>query len=74
MKSKIGLAVVSCLLILAATACKSNQISEADEIKANQERAQPILQAIGAYEKDHGQWPESLDLLTPTYLAEIPKT
>ncbi len=46
----------------------------AEEVNANIERADDLLRAIQAYERDHGQFPESLAVLVPTYVARIPET
>ena len=45
-----------------------------DARPANQERSEPIIQAIKSYEQDHGQFPEELGVLVPTYLTAIPRT
>jgi hypothetical protein len=36
-------------------------------------RAEPLIAAIERYTADHGGPPESLDLVVPTYLSELPK-
>lgn len=37
-------------------------------------RSAPLVEAIFAYEKDHGKAPETLADLVPTYMNEIPST
>jgi hypothetical protein len=39
---------------------------------ANRAAAGTIITAMAAYEDDHGDYPESLDVLVPHYLQEIP--
>ncbi len=38
------------------------------------ERSQPLVQAIRAYDRDHGQPPAALAALVPEYLAAVPGT
>ena len=35
--------------------------------------ANPIIAAVGQYQRDHGRHPEKVDDLVPRYLAEIPR-
>jgi hypothetical protein len=37
-------------------------------------RAEPLIEAVRQYERNHGAPPESLQSLVPTYLPEIPST
>jgi len=43
------------------------------KIAAAADAAQPILDALVAYKRDHGRYPEELAALTPQYLAVIPE-
>jgi hypothetical protein len=36
------------------------------------ERAEPIIDALGVYHKEHGKYPDRLMELVPEYLAEVP--
>jgi hypothetical protein len=47
---------------------------EATVGKENIRRGNRIVAAVRAYEKDHGNFPDKLEQLVPTYLDEIPKT
>ena len=64
------LTAFSCFLILIVSACTSPD----DEIRANQNRAGEIIQAISNYTQEYDQFPGQLDDLQPTYISKIPKT
>jgi hypothetical protein len=64
------LLLCGCLLPLLTSGCRST----ADEINANIDRGNPIVQAIAKYRQDHGEFPQQLDMLIPIYLPEIPQT
>ncbi len=36
-------------------------------------RVQPVIDAINAYQRDKGHWPQTLDALVPSYLKHTPK-
>lgn len=38
-------------------------------LAAQEQEAQPLLEALEKYRADHGQYPSTLDQMTPTYLA-----
>jgi hypothetical protein len=66
-------------VILAVSACTIADIEHRNEraaleIGANKEQANEIIQAIDSYKQDHDGFPESLDVLVPTYLSEIART
>ena len=43
-------------------------------MEAMARRSQPLIQAIRAYERDHGSPPDGLDALVPDYLPKVPET
>ncbi len=61
-----------CLIAAFLTSCVNADASE--ENKVNQVRAATIIAAIDKYSQDHLQLPDRLDLLTPLYISELPKT
>jgi hypothetical protein len=66
--------LMSCwILVLCLSACSTNRTTN-EIITANQERASEIISALARYQQAHGQFPDQLDLLVPTYLAQIPIT
>jgi hypothetical protein len=40
----------------------------------NSRRSQLIINALDRYKQDKGQWPNSLDILVPSYLEKVPIT
>jgi hypothetical protein len=67
---KNNLIFLGCIFILLASACTSRT----DKIKLNQARGNEIVQALNEYKQTSGQFPETLNALTPSYLSKIPKT
>jgi hypothetical protein len=66
--------LISCwILFFSLSACSTNETTT-EIIKANQERASEIIGALARYQQAHGQFPDQLDLLVPTYLTHIPAT
>ena len=65
------LLIMCCLAFLFVTSACSNS---ADQIAANQDKAERIILALDDYEHDYGQFPENLEALVPGYLTEIPET
>jgi hypothetical protein len=43
------------------------------ELKENQSRAQPIIEAISRYKQEKGEFVTKLDMLTPDYLSALPQ-
>jgi hypothetical protein len=70
MSKKNRIISLCCLFVFALSAC----MTTADKIKANKGKGEEIIRALTKYEQTHGQFPKSLNALSPDFLSEIPKT
>jgi len=53
-----------------ALSCSPNGCPKAEDGKG---RLQPVIDALAAYSTAEGEYPDSVDVLTPSYLAELPR-
>jgi hypothetical protein len=65
---KLHTLILLATTILSLSACRS----DAALVKENQNRAEPIIEAIYEYEASEGSFPGKLDELVPEFLASIP--
>jgi len=45
--------------------------SSPDDQVISQQRAKPLIAALNDYHRQHGHYPQNLDMLVPTYLTEL---
>ena len=69
-KALIIIGITVLVLFFLAEIINSNY----EVVPRNKERAQPIINAIYAYEQKSGRFPTTLEALRPAYLNEIPAT
>lgn len=58
-----------CVILAACTFPNTASSNQADKVEASK-----IIDAIGRYYTDHGEFPTQLNVLVPTYLPALPKT
>ncbi len=61
-----------CVIAAFLSSCVNADASEENRI--NQLRAAVVIAAIEKYSQDHLQLPDRLDVLTPMYISDLPKT
>lgn len=52
----------------------SDGYSEQEQITKNEARAQPLILALESYRDTYGDYPDTLEQLTPAFITEIPAT
>lgn len=62
------------LLVVAIAACSRYPLDKGSDRFANEAIVRGLYKALDSYRADRGVYPESLALLTPEYVAELPTT
>lgn len=72
--SLIGLVVLIMGILFPLTACSAFACYTPQSAKAEQTRVVPVINALAAYQLDHGKFPADLKDLVPDYLSSVPQT
>ena len=68
------LLIVCLLLFVVGCGCARRRVSKAEEIEGGQDSAAVVIDALEAYRREHGEYPEKLQMLLTDYLSHLPKT
>jgi hypothetical protein len=62
------------ITLLVAAGCSRYSLDKPEDRAANEEIAKTLREPLNAYRQDKGTYPETLALLLPNYVDELPST